>query len=560
MNQLSTLKRNEYIQKASTGIFDIIIIGGGITGAGIALDAASRGLKVLLLEKYDFSNGTSSKSTKLIHGGLRYLKQLEFGLVSHVGRERAIINKLAPHLVKPVNMLLPIYKNGSLGKFSTAIALWVYDLLANVNPDDKFKMLNNDKAILAEPLLNRNALEGAAIYKEYQTDDARLTIEVIKTAASYDAICLNYTQAEEFIYDDHPRKGKLVKGIIFRDLLNNKSLEVYAKKIINASGPWVDEIRRKDAAPGKKKLHLTKGIHIVVDKKRFPISNAIYFDAHDKKRMIFAIPRNETVYIGTTDTDYFGNKDMINVSKNDVDYLLNAVNEMFPAAILKTSDITSSWAGLRPLIHEEGKSPSELSRKDEIFISDSGLISIAGGKLTGYRKMAEKVVNLIVKEIKKQNDINYPPCKTKTIKLSGADFAIPIEEYIERRAGEASQIGLLASDIKRLVDIYGTGTEKIIEIAFENAKKFKNAGDRLLFAEIYYCAEYEMITNASDFLIRRTGRLYFDRPALLSQYKYVNDVIAEVLNLTDPEKQDHLLFLEQMIQITLNFEGYDQKF
>ncbi len=537
---------------ASTQQFDIIIIGGGITGAGIALDAASRGLKVLLLEKYDFASGTSSKSTKLIHGGLRYLKQLEFGLVSQVGRERAVIHSLAPHLVKPINMLLPVYKDGALGKYSTAMALWAYDFLANVNKEDKFTILNEEQTLAAEPLLKRNELLGAAQYKEYQTDDARLTIEVIKTAALYGAICLNYSPVEEFIYENE-NASKKIKGVLFHDLIQNEIYKAKTHKTINASGPWVDEVRIKDGSLGKKQLHLTKGVHIVVDKNKFPIKNAIYFDALDKQRMIFTIPRDETIYIGTTDTNYYENKEVIHVSKDDINYLLNSVNHMFPILKLEQGDIISSWAGLRPLIHVEGKSPSELSRKDDIFISATGLISIAGGKLTGYRKMGEKVVDLVLRDLKKMNDKIFLKSTTKHIKLDGADFGISIEEYIERQSGEALQIGLRPDDVKRLVNTYGTATETIIENAYEYARKIPEVKRRNLFAEILYCVNNEMITNISDFIIRRTGRLYFRRTELLNEYIMINEIICEILNLSKKEEEDHLLFFEQSLNSAVEF-------
>ena len=552
MQNFSALKRSENLLKASFEHFDVIIIGGGITGAGIALDAASRGMKVLLLEKNDFAGGTSSKSTKLIHGGLRYLKQLEFGLVRSVGRERAIIHKLAKHIVKPVDMLLPIYKNGSLGKFTTSMALWVYDFLAGVDKDDKYKMLDSNATLKKEPLLNSNGLLGSALYKEYQTDDARLTIEVLKTAANFGALSVNYTLCENFIYDKQ-NKNK-ISGVKFRDILQNKTYKASATKIINATGPWVDEIRLKDPAPDKKSLHLTKGVHIVINKNRLPVRQAVYFDVVEDNRMIFVIPRNNSIYIGTTDTDYTGDKNIIEVTAQDAAYLLKAVNNVFPDASLQVQDIISSWAGLRPLIHEEGKSPSELSRKDEIFVADSGLISIAGGKLTGYRKMAEKVVNKIVKDIEKINSTKYAKCKTATIPLNGSLINMPMEEYIQRRAGEAVQINLTVNDITYLVNTYGSDTEKIIELAYKHYQQLPDKADILIYAEILYSIHEEMTNNISDFVIRRTGRLYFDKANLGNEYEKMNDIISEILNSSVSEKKDNLLFFEEVFSRASEFK------
>lgn len=301
-----------------------MVIGGGITGAGIALDAASRGLKTVLVEKNDFASGTSSKSTKLIHGGLRYLKQFEIALVREVGRERATLHKLIPNLVTSEKMLLPLIKDGTFGKLMTSIGLMVYDVLAGVEKVDQRKMLDIEETLEKEPLLSEENVEGGGIYAEYRTDDARLTIEIIKTASRFGAHCLNYVQADEFIY----KEGK-VAGVFATDFISGEKMEIRAKSTISAAGPWVDELRTKDHSLTNKHLHLTKGVHIVLPHSKFPLKQAIYFDFPDK-RMVFAIPRGKITYIGTTDTDYFGDKDKILTTKADVEYLIKGTNHAFP--------------------------------------------------------------------------------------------------------------------------------------------------------------------------------------------------------------------------------------
>jgi len=281
---INSSKRAEYLTKMAKTKLDLVIIGGGITGAGIALDAASRGLKVGLVEKGEFASGTSSKSTKLIHGGLRYLKNFDFGLVKSFGMERAILYHNAPHLIQKEKMLLPIVKNGSLGKFMTSVGLKMYDWLAGVDPNETRIMLDKKEALAAEPLLNKEIIEGAGFYYEYRTDDARLVLDVISTSTQFGAIATNYTEVTDFVYDD----GK-VSGIQVMDKLKNRSYIIKAKCVINATGPWCDEVRSKDKEVQGKRLHLTKGVHIVVTKSRFPIKQSIYFDAFDD-RMIFAIP------------------------------------------------------------------------------------------------------------------------------------------------------------------------------------------------------------------------------------------------------------------------------
>lgn len=545
---LSANNRTEFLQHASTMHFHVLVIGGGITGAGIALDAEARGMKVLLIEKNDFASGTSSKSTKLIHGGLRYLKQLEFRLVRKVGMERAVIHRLAPHLVKPVHMLLPIYKQGSLGKFSTSLALWMYDVLAKVRKEDAYKMLGKIQTQHAEPLLNHEGLIGGALYKEYRTDDARLTMEVMKKAAEFGAVCINYTEASDFLYENNH-----INGVSVTDKLNEEKYHVYADVIINAGGPWADELRRKTNEKISKTLFLTKGVHFVIPKNKLPLQHAVYFDVPGDKRMIFAIPRDETVYIGTTDTAYTGSKENITVTKEDVTYLLHAVNATFLNSTLTQEDILSSWAGLRPLIHEEGKPPSEVSRNDEIFISDDGLITIAGGKLTGYRKMAESAVDIAAKHLEKKINTKFQPCTTDHILLHGADFSMPVEEFIERRAGEVKQIGVEKQTVSYLVNTYGTAADKIIETAFEYAHKIADPAKRILFAELKYCVENEMVLTVCDFLIRRTGLLYFARESANNIYPEIAVFLKELLQLTEQEMKNQMAEYEKETALAVQF-------
>jgi len=531
---------------------DILVIGGGITGAGIALDAASRGLRVGLVEKQDFCAGTSSRSTKLIHGGLRYLKQGDVKLVREVGQERAILYRNAPHIVIPERMLLPLVKRGTYGKFGTSIGLWVYDILAGVKKEERRRMLTSEETERIEGALRKDILKGGGLYIEYRTDDARLNIEVLKTASSYGALCANYTEATQFLYKDNKIIGCKVK-----DIINNSSFEIHARKIINATGPWVDQLRKKGNCEHKKRLHLTKGVHLVVPYQRFPLSQAIYFDVYDG-RMIFAIPRDDITYIGTTDTDYNGVIENPKVTKEDVHYLLDAVNYMFPQIKLTEKDIASSWAGLRPLIHEEGKSTSEISRKDEIFHSISGLISIAGGKLTGYRKMAERVVDLVIEEFKKEDDYKYKPCYTDKIVLSGGDFSLPneIPKFIENIYESAKSIGINKKQIASIVSKYGTNTTKIIDKANQLFAEVKTHQLEflLLVAELQYTVEEEMVTNLSDFFSRRTGRIFFERPNLEKTYLLLSEEMKKLYNWNESQKNYYVGQFENELFAAVNFD------
>ena len=503
--KFTNLERQKTIDNLESEDFDLVVIGGGITGGGIALDAASRGLKVALLEKGDFASGTSSKSTKLIHGGLRYLKQFDFWLVKEVGSERAIVHKLAPHLVLPEKMLLPLIENGSYGKWLTSIGLKVYDILAQVSGDDKRKMLEKKEAMKLEPLLPKKILNGAGYYAEYRTDDARLTIENIKTSLLFGAQALNYAKVNEFVYDNEKIAG--VKAI---DTVTGKEFTIKSKYVISAAGPWVDELRSLNNSKKGKQLHLTKGVHLVFPYEKLPVKQSCYFDIPDG-RMMFAIPRGKITYVGTTDTNFNDNKDNVRTDLADAIYLISAVNNMFPAINLELEDIVSSWAGLRPLIHEEGKSASELSRKDEIFVSDTGLISIAGGKLTGYRKMAERVVDRIAKKMEEEHDTELKECYTEKIFLCGnVDFKKfkHVTKYIDEVFDQIKADGFTKHDAWFLVTNYGKQTDTILETYAGIVEEDKYV--RLAKAELAFGIDYEMIQTPMDFFIRRTGRLYFD--------------------------------------------------
>lgn len=498
--------REEKLIEASRKKFDLIVIGGGITGAGILLDAQSRGLSTLLIEMQDFAAGTSSRSTKLIHGGLRYLKQGEVGLVAEVGRERAIVYENGPHVTKPEWMLLPIVKGGSLGKWTTSLGLAIYDFLAKVKKEERRVMLSKKEALEKEPLLRKEGLIGAGYYVEYRTDDARLTLEVLKKAVEYGATAFNYIKAESFLYRD----GKVI-GVRAVDQLSEQVWEFEASKVVNATGPWCDELREKDGSKTGKHLRWTKGVHLVVDQRRFPLKQAVYFDTSDR-RMVFAIPRDGKTYIGTTDTDYHGDLIHPPITKDDRDYLLDAVNHMFPTVQLTPADVESGWAGIRPLIHEEGKAPSELSRKDEIFHSDSGLITITGGKLTGYRKMAERTVDLVIKHLeKKENPLK--DCHTDQIPISGGDIggSENWQPFVTNKLEEGLKVGLCQDEAHRLIHLYGSN----VSIVFEQIQSGKKVAEFFnlpldVYGMLRYGIDYEMVATPADFFVRRTGALFFN--------------------------------------------------
>lgn len=345
---------------------------------------------------------------------------------------------------------------------------------------------------------------------------------------------INYTKVIDFVYE----QSKVV-GVVVEDQLNGKTFKIFAKKIISAAGPWVDEVREMDGSKQGKSLHLTKGVHLVFSQKDFPLQNAIYFDTPDG-RMIFAIPRGEKTYVGTTDTTYSGNIAHPLITAEDRDYLLKAIAYMFPSMELKTEHIESSWAGLRPLIAEEGaSSPSEISRKDEIFISETGLISMAGGKLTGYRKMAKEAVDLIAEQFKNEDGLLYSACETKHLPISGGDVggSSGFQQFKQDKLKEGLQLGIKEEAAKILIARYGSNVDILFE-AYQNNKEqaAEEEIDPIVFAELSYAIDYEMACKPIDFFIRRTGALFFNIDWVQLHKQSVIDYMAKVFTWNKEQK------------------------
>ncbi|MFE8695864.1 glycerol-3-phosphate dehydrogenase/oxidase [Cytobacillus sp. FJAT-53684] len=542
----SNQNRNEMINKLKSEKFDVLVIGGGITGAGIALDASMRGMKIALVEMQDFAGGTSSRSTKLVHGGLRYLKQFEVQMVAEVGKERAIVYENGPHVTTPEWMLLPMHKGGTFGKFSTSIGLKMYDFLAGVKKEERRSMLSVQETINKEPLVKKDGLRGGGYYVEYRTDDARLTIEVMKAAAEKGATALNYTKVDQLLYENQK-----VVGVLATDQLSGEKYEIKAEKIVNAAGPWVDSIREKDGSKKGKTLRLTKGVHLVIDQSKFPLKQAVYFDTPDK-RMVFAIPREGKAYVGTTDTFYGEDPVSPKMTAEDRAYIIQAIQYMFPDVLLTEKDIESSWAGVRPLILEEGKDPSEISRKDEIWESDSGLITIAGGKLTGYRKMAQTIVDVLAKKFSEERDRDFPGCQTKKMPISGGDVggSSQFADFITKQSQMGMEIGLSREDAVHLAAMYGSNTPTLFKMIEENghteAKHYQLP--LLLWGKLKYALENEMAATPTDFFIRRTGALLFDIHTVREYRDQVLHLMADYFNWDQATKEKFNEQLEKELQ------------
>ncbi|EAC6122391.1 glycerol-3-phosphate dehydrogenase/oxidase [Listeria monocytogenes] len=528
-----TIERNLQEEK-----FDLVIVGGGITGAGIALDATSRGMSVALVEMGDFASGTSSRSTKLVHGGLRYLQQFEIKEVADLGKERAIVYENGPHVTTPEWMMLPFHKGGNMGKTTASFGIRLYDYLAGVKKNERRKILSAKETLAKNPFVKKDGLKGSGYYVEYRTDDARLTIEVMKKAVELGANAINYTKAEHFLYDDN----KQVVGVTVTDRLSGKAYDIKGHRVINAAGPWVDKVRKLDYATNNKHLRLTKGIHLVIDKQKFPMEQAVYFDTPDG-RMVFAIPRDKKVYVGTTDTVY--DEAVINPKalESDHNYVIKAINYMFPDVHITEKDIESSWAGVRPLIYEEGKDPSEISRKDEVWFSESGLITMAGGKLTGYRKMAEKLLDDVSKSLAKETGKKYKPVQTKHLPISGGDIggSEQLEAFLSKKAKEGNnRFGWTLEEGREMAKRFGSNIDQLFTYAQEHKEQNETTLPNSLYAELRYSIQHEAVTTPIDFLLRRTGYLLFDMPYLLEWKDAVVDEMAKQFHWSNDVKQTYI--------------------
>jgi glycerol-3-phosphate dehydrogenase len=537
---LSGINRTKLFQNISLQSFDIVIIGGGITGAGLALDAASRGLKTLLVEKNEYASGTSSRSTKLIHGGLRYLKNLQFRFVSQLGRERKTLLHNFPFLVIPSKVILPVTKGGSLKFLPAIMALKLYDILAGVDKQYRSSRLSKKEIIVAYPFINKQNLRGGFLYYEYKTSDGRLTVEILKTATAYGALALNYCLAA---------KVELLPGntynLLLQDTLNGLSSYIKTTCVINATGIWCDLVAEKTGYSLPRKIIHSKGIHLVFSKKDLPVNHAFYMDATDG-RMIFIIPKQEHVYVGTTDTFYSDNLELPQANPAEARYLIDCINQLFPELKLSINQVISSWAGIRPLIGKPGKNPGEISRREEIFKNGPAFITITGGKLTGFRLMAKKTIDLIYRI----NKWNFIECKTSSILGSGNHFRMDtnvtdLTTICDQLYDEAKQTGIGNMDFKELFYRYGSNVELITEKAFELLNGSVNPELVWLEAEIWYSINYEQTVTLSGFLIYKTDMVLFQKEKVERLYQTIALIMEKYLSWQSNETKFQIdLFTE----------------
>ena len=483
------LSRDEHIARLRGETFDVAVMGGGINGAAVARDAAMRGLRVALIDRGDFAGQTSSRSSKLIHGGLRYLPQGQLRLVYEALRERERLGRLtAPHLVRPISFLFPVYPGLTVSRLALSAGLFVYDILARTPPARRHQRLNAAEVIALEPHLKPAGLSGGAIYYDGHGDDARLTFENALDAAIHGAAVANYVTLESF-----DQVANRLRAAQVRNVLTAERFAIRAQIFVNAAGPWVDDLRRLDDPGAHRTIRLTKGVHLIIDSRRLPVRQSLVLP-DGRGRIVFLIRDSGSILLGTTDTDFSGDRRGVQALPDDVDYLLNVVALTMPEAELGRGDIVTSFAGLRALVDtNRAKTPSSVPREEQILKSNSGMLSIAGGKLTTHRRIAQRVVDTICRELGKPVE----PSPTLTTPLPGArpdpGRTVPAPEIpFAARMELASRYGSRATLI-----------EAVIEEAPELAAPL-SAGCPVLAAEAVHAARSEMAARLEDFMLRRT--------------------------------------------------------
>jgi glycerol-3-phosphate dehydrogenase len=547
MSGFDPAQRARNLERLADETFDVLVIGGGITGAGVAREAALRGLSVALVEALDFASGTSSRSSKLIHGGLRYLQQGEIALVREAATERKSLRRIAPHRTAVAPMLLPVHGRTSAGLYKLRVGLALYEKLAAVPSEEHHRVLGRGEALAAEPHLTAERLQGAILYPEYQTDDARLVLDTLKSAHHAGAVIANYARVTALGSTASPRI------VTVHDEEGRVAFAIRARAVVNAGGPWVDGLRRLDRPEDLPSLHLTKGIHVVFRDVDLPARHCVVMRARDG-RPVFVVPRGSHVYVGTTDTNYDGPLEEPSITGDDVAYLQEAVTRTFSGINVAPERAIGAWAGLRPLIQEAGKKPSEISRKDEIVVSPSGLVTIAGGKLTAYRRMAERVVDTVAPLIGR----TLPPSPSAEQTLPGGDLggARDLEAFAALPAVQAVLKGVPTDTAARLIDTYGSDALEVVRTADHPDTLTVLAPDvPLSAAEVRYAVRHEMARTLVDILERRTRLAFFATESARAVAPAVAQIAASELGWDEGRTQRELDVFSRQCEARLAWRG-----
>lgn len=538
--------------------YDLVVIGGGITGAGILRDAALRGLKVALFERDDFASGTSSRSSKLIHGGLRYLEQLNLSLVFESTHERARLMRLSRNLVHPLPFLLPVHRSSRNGLLKIAAGMWLYDLLASFRNYRMHRVLGRRSLLAREPAIRPEGLRGGVLYYDAMTDDARLTLETVLDGVEAGGVAMNRTEVTGIAVT-----GGRVRAVAVRDRLTGREVEVATGCVICAAGPWTEAVlARIGAAETGPRLRPTKGTHIVLSRETLPLSHAVVMSSPLDGRVMFAIPWRGATVIGTTDTDHAGGADDVFADRADVDYLLASIRHYFPEVPVGPDDVIGTWAGLRPLIAPDvamdassGLKPSQVSREHEITVDPRGVVTVAGGKLTTYRLMAAETLararGFLPDSARCRARTGRIPLPYSRSMAGGAGLEHLVTEVVSRYP-------VTAESARHMVFNYGYKALNLLsDYLVEDSSLLEPMlpGLPFLRLEAVHAARHEMAGSVEDVLCRRTPAFFLDRNQGLSAAQDIADRMGAVLGWDRERREREVRRIEALARAHTAFRG-----
>lgn len=542
MKKFSFSSRYENIKKMQDQIFDLVVIGGGINGAGVARDSAARGMKVALIETNDFASGTSSKSSKLIHGGIRYLENMEFKLVFEALNERTKLFAMAPHLVHPLRFMIPLYKESRVGMFKMGMGMWLYDALSLFQAPELHERCSRGESLARMPALNADQLIGSYIYSDAYMDDDRLVLETLRSANEFGAVCANYVKATGAKFDE---SGKISQVTCF-DSVHRNEFTIKARHVISSVGPWTDQLGNSLFKDWKSILRPTKGVHLTFSKNRLPLSSAVVMGAEKGNRIVFGIPRHEMIIIGTTDTDFKESPESVTATAEDIKYLLEITDQYFPGAQIKAKDIIASYAGVRPLVYDGSQSEGKTSREHTIITDPRGVTFVAGGKYTTYRLMCQQTVDRAIESFPIEDQVRF----------RSADTSAPLNEYTSQESYQQAQI--LADvwaqsfhreikDITSLTQRYGMEAEVICEAHPSHYNYWQ--------LEAAQAIDTTMCLHLRDFYARRVHLFLADPAHGMSQLDQIAQVFREKMGWSEQQLRVEIEMLKQYVATELEWKN-----
>ena len=551
MFKLSRLNRQEQLEQLSKRGIDLLVVGAGHIGAGIALDASLRGLNVLLIDRNDFANGFSSRSSKIINGGLQYLLRKEEDISKELSAEKVKLHKLAPHLVVPIEMSMPLYEDSSPGRFKMKRVLKKYDLYAGISGDNKYKVQRSSKFLETHPGLNTDGLIGGANFREYITDDSRLCMELVKSSVKHGAKAFNYTSVVKFEHEHG-----CISQAFLKDELDGEIYGVKVLHVVNASGAWVDRVEEKDSSTVETmNMIRVKSTHLVFPRNVLPLDKYMtFFDEHN--HLMHIVPKGNYVYVGANERVYKSKPDKYVPSPEDANYICRTLNKHFDGLNLRPVDAVTAWSGLRSLADRGPfKYASDISKKELITQSNGDMISVIGGIPGAYRKIAQRVTDLVVVKHRRKTRLRLKDSITGHVQLDAGEFksSKAVQSLINSLAATLNDNGRNPALSSELVMTYGTYSKNIVQkmIEFPELEELH----ALVKAELWYCVENEGVCTATDFFSRRTSRLFFKPSDVRSMREVVLDELTEYFDLDGNELASQMKGLDEAIAHTMTFKG-----